>query len=57
MGGRLNEGHLKLVRKCVSKHCALFEFRLGNNPYHTQNLTVGQREDRREQLRARLIRN
>ena len=55
MGGRANEGHLKLVRECVSKNCELFEFRLGNNPYHTQNLSMAQRKDRSERLRARLI--
>ena len=33
VGGRANEGHLKLVRECVSENCELFEFRLGNNPF------------------------
>ena len=55
VGGRANEGHMKLVRECVSENCELFEFRLGNNPYHTQNLTLEQRQDRRERLKARLI--
>ncbi len=55
MGGRANEGHMKLVRECVSENCELFEFRLGKNPYHTQNLSVEQRQDRSERLRASLI--
>ena len=55
MGGRGNEGHMKLVRECVSEDCELFEFRLGNNPYHTQNLTLEQRQDRSERLRTSLI--
>ena len=55
VGGRSNEGHMKLVRECVSEDCELFEFRLGKNPYHTQNLTLEQRQDRSERLRARLI--
>ena len=55
MGGRANEGHLKLVRECVSKNCELFDFRLGKNPYHTQNLSVEQRQDRSERLRTSLI--
>ena len=32
MGGRENEGYLKLVRECVSPHCPTYEFRLGKNP-------------------------
>ena len=46
------------VEICVEnkvRYCELFEFRLGNNPYHTQNLTAEQREDRSERLRTRLI--
>jgi hypothetical protein len=57
MSGCANEGHMKVVRECVSEDCELLEFRLGNNPYNTQNLTVGQREDRSEWLRTRLIQN
>ena len=55
VGGRSNEGHMKLVRECVSENCELFEFRLGNNPYHTQNLSIEQRQDRSERLKTRLI--
>ena len=55
VGGRANEGHMKLVRECVSENCELFEFRLGNNPYHTQNLSIEQRQDRSERLKTRLI--
>ena len=55
MGGRDNKGSMKLVRECVSKTCALFEFRLGTNPYHKQTLSTEQREERGERLKANLI--
>jgi hypothetical protein len=55
MGGRDNKGSMKLVRECVSKTCALFEFRLGANPYHNQTLTKAQREERGQRLKANLI--
>ena len=55
MGGRDNKGSMKLVRECVSRTCALFEFRLGKNPYHIQALTTEQREERGERLKANLI--
>ena len=53
MGGRENEGYLKFIENCSSPECALFEFRFGNNPYHIQNLTVEQRQERSE--RAKLV--
>jgi hypothetical protein len=46
MGGRANEGHIKLVRECVSENCELFEFRFGKNPYQTQSLSEEQRIER-----------
>ena len=55
MGGRENEDHIKLVRECGSENCELFEFRLGKNPYHTQNLSVEHRKDRSERFRTSLI--
>ena len=55
MGGRDNKGSMKLVRECVSNTCALFEFRLGANPYHNQTLTKAQREERGQRLKANLI--
>jgi len=55
MGGRDNKGSMKLVRECVSKTCALFEFRLGANPYHKQTLSTEQKEERGERLKANLI--
>jgi hypothetical protein len=55
MGGRDNKGNMKLVRQCVSKTCALFEFRLGTNPYHKQILTTEEREERGQRLRKGLI--
>jgi hypothetical protein len=53
VGGRENEGHLKFIENCGSPECAVFDFRFGNNPYHTQNLTVEQRQERSE--RAKLV--
>ena len=53
MGGRDSESYLIRISECVSRECALFAFRLGNNPYHTQNLTVEQRQERGE--RAKLV--
>ena len=51
MGGRENEGYLKLISNCVSPECAVFDFRFGNNPYHIQNLTVEQRQERSERVK------
>jgi len=55
MGGRDNKGSVKLVRECVSRTCALFDFRLGKNPYHQQILSTEQREERGERLKANLV--
>ena len=54
MGGRENEGYLKLVRECVSPHCPTYEFRLGRNPYRKQKLTIEQRKERADRLREAL---
>ena len=51
MGGRENEGYLKFIENCGSVDCALFDFRFGKNPYHIQNLTVQQRQERSERIR------
>ena len=51
MGGRENEGYLKLISNCGSPDCALFEFRFGKNPYHIQNLTVKQRQERSQRFK------
>ena len=52
MGGRDSEGYAKRINECASADCALFEFRLGKNPYHTQNLTKEQRMERANRLNA-----
>ena len=49
-GSRESEGYAKRISECVSPDCALFEFRLGNNPYHTQSLTMEQRKERADRL-------
>jgi len=54
MGGRESEGHLKRITECASTNCALFDFRFGTNPYHTQNLTDVQRKERAERFKASL---
>ena len=50
MGGGANDGHMKLVRECVSKNCELFEFRFGKNSYQTQSLSEEQRIERETRL-------
>jgi len=50
MGGRENEGYLKHIKNCGSSDCALFDFRLGNNPHHKQNLTKEQRKEKSDRL-------
>ncbi len=54
MGGRGNEGYMKQISECSSPHCAVFEFRFGKNPYHTQNLTAEQRKERADRLKEGL---
>ncbi len=55
MGGRgSGQSFSKLIADCSSPDCALFEFRFGKNPYHTQNLTEEQRKARAEQFKASL---
>ena len=51
VGGRENEGYLKYIENCGSPECAVFDFRFGNNPYHIQNLTVEQRQERSERVK------
>ena len=34
MGRRENEGYMQHIKNCGSSDCALFDFRLGNNPHH-----------------------
>ena len=57
MGGRENEGYLKHIKNCGSVDCALFDFRFGKNPYHTQNLTAEQRKERGERLKSSVPRH
>jgi len=45
MGGRENEGYLKLISDCGSPDCALFEFRFGKNPYNRKNLSDNRRTE------------
>ena len=54
MGGRESEGHLKRITECASTNCALFDFRFGTNPHHTQNLTEEQRKERRDRIKLAL---
>ena len=55
MGGRESEGYVKRISECVSADCPIYEFRFGKNPYHIQNLSLEQRNERRERLRVALI--
>jgi len=53
MGGRgSGQNTSKLIEECGSPDCALFGFRFGKNPNHTQNLTDAQRKERAERLKA-----
>ena len=45
MGGRENEGYLKLISNCGLPDCALFEFRFGKNPYNRKNLSDSRRTE------------
>ncbi len=55
MGGRgKGQNTSKLIEECASPDCALFEFRFGRNPYHTQNLTDVQRKERAERFKTSL---
>ena len=51
MGGWESEGHLKRITECASSNCALYDFRFGKNPHHTQNLTAEQRKERGDRLK------
>lgn len=53
MGGRgLGQNYSKLISECCSVDCALYDFRFGKNPFHTQNLSDDERKRRVEQGRA-----
>ena len=51
MGGRESEGYVKRISECVSADCPTYDFRFGKNPYHIQNLTVEQRQERSERVK------
>ena len=50
MGGRQNDDYMQHIKDCGSSDCALFDFRLGNNPHHKQNLTKEQRKEKSDRL-------
>ena len=50
MGGRQNDGYMQHIKDCGSPDCAVFDFRLGNNPHHKQNLTKEQRNEKSDRL-------
>lgn len=45
-------GHAHYVTDCPSGNCPLHAFRMGNNPYHKQDLTDEQRAERGVRLKA-----
>lgn len=53
MGGRGN-GYSKLIKECPDTACALYKFRFGKNPYHTQVLTDEERKERAERLKKNI---
>ena len=52
MGGRENEGCLKHIKDCGSPDCALYEFRLGKNPFHKKQLSDEQKKVKADQLKT-----
>lgn len=51
MGGKGNGQNIShLIKECSAPDCALYEFRFGKNPYHSQNLTDEQRMERGKRL-------
>ena len=52
MGGRDNEDCLKQIKDCGSPDCALYEFRLGKNPFHKKQLTDEQKKLKADQLKT-----
>ena len=52
MGGRQNDGYMKHIKDCGSPDCALFDFRLGKNPFHKKQLTDGQKKLKADQLKT-----
>ena len=52
VGSRINEGWQTLIRECPATDCALHDFRMGKNPFHTQNLSDMERKRRVEQGRG-----
>ena len=53
MGGQESEGHIKRISDCGSPDCSLYDFRLGKNPFHTQNLSEEERKRRADIARER----
>ena len=58
MGGRgSGQNYTKLIEECVSINCALYDFRFGKNPHHTQNLTAEQRKEIGERFKSSVPRH
>lgn len=54
-GGRVTHdgvGPLEAIKTCASPDCALFEFRLGSNPYHKLDLSDEARKRRSERMKV-----
>ena len=51
------QNYTKLIEECVSINCALYDFRFGKNPRHTQNLTSKRRKEREERLKSSVPRH
>jgi len=52
MGGKGNGQNIShLIKECSAPDCALYDYRLGKNPYHSQNLTEEQKKERAERLK------
>jgi hypothetical protein len=56
MGGRgTGQNYSKLITECSSSDCPLYDFRLGKNPFHTQNLSEEERKRRADIARERFF--
>ena len=51
VGSPINEGWQTLIRECPSVECALHDFRMGKNPFHSQNLSEEERKRRAERAK------
>ena len=58
MGGRgTGQNYAKLIVDCVTKFCALHDFRFGKNPFNTKNLSGEEKKRRAVRLKMTVVGN